>query len=194
VRKHLTVLGGGLAGCEAAWQAVERGLNVVLLEMCSYKSTDMHRTGDLAEMVCSNSLCSLLPDRAGSVLKREFERLGSLLMACAWKIAVPAAAVLVVDRERFTRAVMYQTESHPKLVVRAEETEDIPASPMIMATGPFTFPALSDVIGRLTGSDHLYFYDTIARVITVGPIDRQVVFSMSRRVRPAQVHRRASVE
>ena len=106
VRKHLTVLGGGLAGCEAAWQAVERGLNVVLLEMCPYKSTDMHRTGDLAEMVCSNSLCSLLPDRAGGVLKREFERLGSLLMACAWKIAVSAGAVLVVDRERFTRAVM----------------------------------------------------------------------------------------
>lgn len=83
VRKHLTVLGGGLVGCEAAWQAVERGLYVLLLEMCPYKSTDMHRTGDLAEMVCSNSLCSLLPDRTGGVLNREFERMGSLLTACA---------------------------------------------------------------------------------------------------------------
>jgi len=177
---ELVVLGGGLAGSEAAWQAAERGIRVLLIEMRPSKTTGAHRTGDLAELVCSNSLGSLLPDRAGGVLKSELEGMGSLLIACALEHAVPAGTALAVDREAFARSVTQRIESHPRIEVRREEAMEIPSGPAIVATGPLTSPALSASIGRLTGMDHLYFYDAIAPIVAAESVDRSAVFGDSR--------------
>jgi methylenetetrahydrofolate--tRNA-(uracil-5-)-methyltransferase len=177
---ELVVLGGGLAGSEAAWQAAERGIRVLLIEMRPSKTTGAHRTGDLAELVCSNSLGSLLPDRAGGVLKGELEGMGSLLIACALEHAVPAGTALAVDREAFARSVTQRIESHPRIEVRREEAVEIPSGPAIVATGPLTSPALSASIGRLTGMDHLYFYDAIAPIVAAESVDRSAVFGDSR--------------
>jgi methylenetetrahydrofolate--tRNA-(uracil-5-)-methyltransferase len=177
---ELIVLGGGLAGCEAAWQAAERGVRVRLVEMRPAKTTGAHRTGDLAELVCSNSLGSLLPDRAGGVFKRELERMGSLLIGCALESAVPAGTALAVDREAFARAVTRRIEGHPRIDLRREEAEEIPAGPAVVATGPLTAPALAGNIGKLTGMDHLYFYDAIAPIVAAESVDRSAVFGDSR--------------
>jgi methylenetetrahydrofolate--tRNA-(uracil-5-)-methyltransferase len=177
---ELVVLGGGLAGSEAAWQAAERGIRVLLIEMRPLKTTGAHRTGDLAELVCSNSLGSLLPDRAGGVLKSELEGMGSLLIACALEHAVPAGTALAVDREAFARSVTQRIESHPRIEVRREEAAEIPSGPAIVATGPLTSPTLSASIGRLTGMDHLYFYDAIAPIVAAESVDRSAVFGDSR--------------
>ena len=177
---ELVVLGGGLAGSEAAWQAAERGIRVLLIEMRPPKTTGAHRTGDLAELVCSNSLGSLLPDRAGGVLKSELEGMGSLLIACAMEHAVPAGTALAVDREAFARSVTRRIESHPRIEVRREEAAEIPSGPAIVATGPLTSPALSASIGRLTGMDHLYFYDAVAPIVAAESVDRSAVFGDSR--------------
>ncbi|MGD0173958.1 MAG: FADH(2)-oxidizing methylenetetrahydrofolate--tRNA-(uracil(54)-C(5))-methyltransferase TrmFO, partial [Anaerolineales bacterium] len=176
----LVVLGGGLAGSEAVWQAAERGIRVLLIEMRPSKTTGAHRTGDLAELVCSNSLGSLLPDRAGGLLKSELEGMGSLLIACALEHAVPAGTALAVDRKAFARSVTQRIESHPRIEVRREEAAEIPSGPTIVATGPLTSPALSAPIGRLTGMDHLYFYDAIAPIVAAESVDRSAVFSDSR--------------
>jgi methylenetetrahydrofolate--tRNA-(uracil-5-)-methyltransferase len=177
---ELMVLGGGLAGCEAAWQAAERGLAVRLIEMRPLRTTGAHRTGDLAELVCSNSLGSLLPDRAGGVLQHELERLGSLLIACAHETAVPAGAALAVDREAFARIVTQKIGEHPRIEVIRGEVVEIPAGPAVVATGPLTSPAFSEAIGRLTGIEHLFFYDAIAPIVAAESIDREVVFRDSR--------------
>jgi methylenetetrahydrofolate--tRNA-(uracil-5-)-methyltransferase len=177
---ELTVLGGGLAGCEAAWQAAERGIGVRLVEMRPRRTTGAHRTGDLAELVCSNSLGSLLPDRAGGVLQRELEDMGSLLIACARETAVPAGAALAVDREAFARLVTRKIESHPRIELVRREAVKIPDRPVVVATGPLTSPALSDAIGMLTGMEHLSFYDAIAPIVTAESIDRGIVFCDSR--------------
>jgi methylenetetrahydrofolate--tRNA-(uracil-5-)-methyltransferase len=179
----LIVLGGGLAGCEAAWQAARRGLRVRLLEMRPGKTTGAHRTGDLAELVCSNSLGSLLPDRPAAVLRDELERMGSLLTRCARAAAVPAGAALAVDRVLFARAATEAVESHPGIRVERAEAVEIPAGPAVVATGPLTSPALSAAIARLTGSDHLYFYDAIAPIVEAESIDRLAVFGDSRNSR-----------
>ena len=177
---ELVVLGGGLAGSEAAWQAAERGIRVLLIEMRPSKTTGAHQTGDLAELVCSNSLGSLLPDRAGGVLKSELEGMGSLLIACALEHAVPAGTALAVDREAFARSVTQRIESHLRIEVRREEAAEIPSGPAIVATGPLTSPALSASIGRLTGVDHLYFYDAVAPIVAAESVDRSAVFGDSR--------------
>lgn len=177
---ELVVLGGGLAGSEAAWQAAERGIRVLLIEMRPSKTTGAHQTGDLAELVCSNSLGSLLPDRAGGVLKSELEGMGSLLIACALEHAVPAGTALAVDREAFARSVTQRIESHPRIEVRREEAAEIPSGPAIVATGPLTSPALSASIGSLTGMDHLYFYDAVAPIVAAESVDRSAVFGDSR--------------
>jgi len=173
-------LGGGLAGSEAAWQAAERGVRVLLIEMRPSKTTGAHRTGDLAELVCSNSLGSLLPDRAGGVLKSELEGMGSLLIACALEHAVPAGTALAVDREAFARSVTQRIETHPRIEVRRQEAAEIPSGPAIVATGPLTSPALSASIGRLTGMDHLFFYDAVAPIVAAESVDRSAVFGDSR--------------
>ncbi|MBN1439124.1 MAG: methylenetetrahydrofolate--tRNA-(uracil(54)-C(5))-methyltransferase (FADH(2)-oxidizing) TrmFO [Anaerolineales bacterium] len=176
----LTVLGGGLAGSEAAWQAAERGIAVRLVEMRPGNATGAHRGGDLAELVCSNSLGSALPDRAAGVLQHELERMGSLLMACARECAVPAGAALAVDRERFARLATEKIFAHPRIEVVREEAVQIPSGPAVVATGPLTSPALSESLRTLTGVDHLYFYDAVAPIVVAESIDRRIAFSDSR--------------
>jgi methylenetetrahydrofolate--tRNA-(uracil-5-)-methyltransferase len=178
--RRLVVLGGGLAGSEAAWQAARRGVEVRLVEMRPQKSTGAHRGGDLAELVCSNSLGSILPDRAGGILKRELEGLGSLLMACAQECAVPAGSALAVDRGDFSRRVTEKILAHPRIEVIRDEAVSIPEGTAVIATGPLTSPAFSAALQGLTGTGHLYFYDAIAPIVAAESIDRSVVFSDSR--------------
>jgi methylenetetrahydrofolate--tRNA-(uracil-5-)-methyltransferase len=177
---RLSVIGGGLAGSEAAWQAAERGVDVRLIEMRPQRMTGAHRGADLAELVCSNSLGSILQDRAGGVLKRELERLDSLLMRCARAAAIPAGAALAVDREQFARSVSERILAHPRIEVVREESQDIPDGPAVIATGPLTSPAFSVSLRGLTGTDHLYFFDAVAPIVTADSIDRETVFSDAR--------------
>jgi methylenetetrahydrofolate--tRNA-(uracil-5-)-methyltransferase len=176
----LTVIGGGLAGCEAAWQAAERGVSVILHEMRPGQTTGAHRTGRLAELVCSNSLGSDLPDRAGGVLKREMERLGSLLLSCAREAAVPAGGALAVDRGRFADIVTSRVERHPRIEVRRGEATSIPSGFAVIATGPLTSPAMAAAIQRLTGVEALFFFDAIAPIVAAESIDRGIVFTKGR--------------
>jgi len=178
--RRLVILGGGLAGSEAAWQAAVRGVEVRLTEMRPLTTTGAHRGGDLAELVCSNSLGSILPDRAGGVLKRELDGMDSLLMACARASAVPAGSALAVDRDQFARRVTEKILSHPRIEVVREEALEIPAGPGIVATGPLTSPAFSAALGNLTGTGHLYFYDAIAPIVTAESVDCGVAFFDSR--------------
>ena len=176
----LTVIGGGLAGSEAAWQAAQRGLSVDLYEMRPSLSTGAHETEYLAELVCSNSLGSNLPDRASGVLKNELRRLGSMLLECAETSALPAGAALAVDRELFARRVTEQIQTHPCIRVIREEATDIPDSLTIVASGPLTSPALSQKIADLSGEQHLFFFDAIAPIVSRDSINMQVAFRASR--------------
>lgn len=176
----LEVIGGGLAGCEAAWQAARRGLRVRLSEMRPEISTGAHQTGWLAELVCSNSLGSNQPDRASGVLKNELRRLGSLLLECAEQAALPAGSALAVDRELFARLVTDAVSSHPNIQVERREATTIPAGAAIIASGPLTSPALSQAIASLTGAEHLYFYDAIAPIVHADSIDMRTAFRASR--------------
>lgn len=176
----LIVIGGGLAGSEAAWQAAQRGLRVRLYEMRPAVSTGAHETGDLAELVCSNSLGSNLPDRASGILKGELRRLGSMLLECAGQAALPAGAALAVDRRLFSRLVTERVLSHPNIEVVREEAPEIPDTPAIIATGPLTSERLSRSIAALGGQDHLYFFDAIAPIVTAGSINMEIAFRASR--------------
>ncbi len=176
----LTIVGGGLAGSEAAWQAARHGLDVRLYEMRPATSTGAHQTADLAELVCSNSLGSNLPDRASGLLKSELRRLHSLLLACAEETALPAGAALAVDRERFARAVTERLQSHPHIEIIREEVTYIPETPVIIASGPLTSAALSQALAELNGEEHLYFYDAIAPIVEADSINMQVAFRASR--------------
>jgi methylenetetrahydrofolate--tRNA-(uracil-5-)-methyltransferase len=178
--QRLTIIGGGLAGSEAAWQAAERGIETVLVEMRPLKTTGAHRGGDLAELVCSNSLGSDLPDRAGGLLKRELERMGSLLLACARECSVPAGSALAVDRGMFARRVTEKILAHPRISVIRREAVALPEEPAIIATGPLTSPAFSETLRALTGIEHLYFFDAIAPIIAAESIDRTKAFADSR--------------
>ena len=176
----LLVIGGGLAGSEAAFQAAERGLQVRLFEMRPSLQTGAHQTQDLAELVCSNSLGSNLPDRASGVLKNEVRMLGSMLLECAESASLPAGGALAVDRDRFARLVTGRIESHPNIEIVRQEFREIPSSPAIVASGPLTSPALSRSIATLSGEEHLFFFDAIAPVIRADSIDLQVAFRASR--------------
>ncbi len=176
----LTIIGGGLAGSEAAWQAAQRGLHVHLYEMRPIVSTGAHQTGDLAELVCSNSLGSNLPDRASGVLKEELRRLGSLLLECAEAAALPAGSALAVDREAFARLVTERILGHPNIEVIREEVKEIPDGATILASGPLTSKALADSIARFTGESHLYFFDAIAPIVTADSINMKIAFRASR--------------
>jgi len=177
----LIVVGGGLAGCEAAWQAANRGVKVTLFEMRPARMTPAHVTEHLAELVCSNSLGSDLPDRAAGILKRELRRLESLIMRCADETAVPAGGALAVDRERFATAVTQAIINHPHIMLRREEVVTIPSLPTIIASGPLTSDALTSDILRLTSEKHLYFYDAVAPIIAADSIDMSIAFCASRR-------------
>ncbi|MGE5642175.1 MAG: methylenetetrahydrofolate--tRNA-(uracil(54)-C(5))-methyltransferase (FADH(2)-oxidizing) TrmFO [Byssovorax cruenta] len=176
----LIIIGGGLAGSEAAWQAAQRGLRIRLYEMRPLVETGAHQTHDLAELVCSNSLGSNLPDRASGVLKTEMRVLGSMLLECAEQSSLPAGGALAVDRELFARLVTERIQSHPKIEIIREEVKEIPITPSIVASGPLTSPALSQSIVALSGEDHLFFFDAIAPVIHADSINMNIAFRASR--------------
>lgn len=177
---NVQVVGGGLAGSEAAWQVAQSGLGVTLYEMRPKVQTGAHQSGDLAELVCSNSLGSQLPDRASGILMGELERMGSLLLEIARQAEVPAGGALAVGRESFARLVTEKIESHPHITVIREEVKSMPEGVTILASGPLTSPALSQELSRLTGSDHLYFYDALAPIVEADSIDMSVAFRDSR--------------
>lgn len=177
---EITIIGGGLAGSEAAWQAAERGLDVRLYEMRPQVPTGAHETGNLAELVCSNSLGSNLPDRASGLLKNELRRLGSMLLDCAEKAALPAGAALAVDRGVFARLVTERIEKHPRIQIVREEATEIPSTPTIIASGPLTSVRLSKSLAALNGEEHLYFFDAIAPIIAADSINMDIAFCASR--------------
>ena len=176
----LIVIGGGLAGSEASWQAAQRGLKVRLYEMRPNLQTGAHQTQDLAELVCSNSLGSNLPDRASGLLKNEARLLGSMLLEAATEAALPAGGALAVDRELFARLVTERIQNHPNIEIVREEVKEIPDSPTILASGPLTSPALSRSLSELSGEEHLYFFDAIAPVIHADSINMEIAFRASR--------------
>jgi len=176
----LLVIGGGLAGSEAAFQAAQRGLRVRLFEMRPSVQTGTHQTHDLAELVCSNSLGSNLPDRASGVLKNEIRMLGSMLLECAEAASLPAGGALAVDRELFARLVTERIESQPNVEIVREEMKEIPNSPAIIASGPLTSPALSHSIAALSGEEHLFFFDAISPIVDADTINMQIAFRASR--------------
>jgi methylenetetrahydrofolate--tRNA-(uracil-5-)-methyltransferase len=177
------IIGGGLAGSEAAWQAASAGVRVALHEMRPTRPTAVHKTDKLAELVCSNSFRGDKLDNAVGLLKEEMRRLGSLVMRAADAARVPAGAALAVDRERFSAAVTDAIASHPLIEVRREEVSRVPDTldgPIIVATGPLTSSALSADIAAMVGANHLYFYDAISPIVLAETIDRSRVFRASR--------------
>jgi methylenetetrahydrofolate--tRNA-(uracil-5-)-methyltransferase len=178
------IIGGGLAGCEAAWQAASLGVRVVLHEMRPVRATAVHKTDQLAELVCSNSLRGDKLDNAVGLLKEEMRRLGSLVMRMADAHRVPAGAALAVDRELFSRAMTEAVQSQPLITVTREEVPRIPDDPamypLIIATGPLTSETLSADIAAHVGADHLYFYDAISPIVLAETIDMSKVFRASR--------------
>lgn len=176
----LIIIGGGLAGSEAAWQAASLGIKVTLFEMRPTVETGAHISGMLGELICSNSLGSNLPDRASGVLKNELRRMGSLLLSIAEETSLPAGAALAVDRDEFSQKVTEAMESHPNIRVVREEVRDIPSSPTIVASGPLTSDALSASIRDLSLEDHLFFFDAIAPIIHADSINMEIAFRASR--------------
>lgn len=175
------VLGGGLAGCEAAYYLARHGVPVRLWEMRPHKNTPAHQTGDLAELVCSNSLKSELANTAQGLLKREMQILGSLLLECAAETRVPAGSALAVDRRKFARAVTDAIYQEPNITVIREEARELPGSGVtIVATGPLTSDALSRELQRLNGEDSLHFFDAIAPSVLAESLDYQVIYRASR--------------
>lgn len=179
--QYVNVIGGGLAGCEAAYRLAGEGINVRLWEMRPEKNTPVHRTGNLAELVCSNSLKSDLGNTAQGLLKKEMRTLGSLLLLCAEKAKVPAGSALAVDRELFSAIVTEEICSNPRIELVREEVTDIPAGELsIIATGPLTSETLSRCIQNISGEDKFYFYDAIAPSVTAQSLDQNKIFKASR--------------
>jgi methylenetetrahydrofolate--tRNA-(uracil-5-)-methyltransferase len=177
------IIGGGLAGCEAAWQAASLDVPVVLHEMRPVRPTAVHKTDGLAELVCSNSFRGDKLDNAVGLLKEEMRRLGSLVMRAADQSRVPAGAALAVDRVRFSEIVTRGISSHPRIRIVREEIAAVPADtggPVIIATGPLTSDSLSRDVARLVGGDHLYFYDAISPIVLAESVDMSKVFRASR--------------
>ncbi len=178
--QFVTVVGGGLAGSEAAWQLARRGVAVRLYEMRPVQPTPAHHTGHLGELVCSNSFRSAALDSAVGLLKEEMRCLGSVVMAVADRTAVPAGSALAVDRDAFAAQLTATIESCPEITLVREELVELPDGPVIVATGPLTSPGLSYGLRHLLGEQHLYFYDAIAPIVTSVSVDRTVVFPASR--------------
>lgn len=175
------IVGGGLAGSECAWQLAERGVPVVLHEMRPVKGTPAHKSGDLAELVCSNSLRSDDPFHAAGLLKREMEAFGSIIIRTARDASVPAGSALALDRDRFAALVTERIAAHPRIELRREEVTSLPEDgDVILATGPLTSEALSGVLQELLGSEYLYFYDAIAPIVEADSLDYGILFWQSR--------------
>ncbi|MFD1407608.1 FADH(2)-oxidizing methylenetetrahydrofolate--tRNA-(uracil(54)-C(5))-methyltransferase TrmFO [Kroppenstedtia eburnea] len=178
--QRVTVIGAGLAGSEAAWQLARRGVSVRLVEMRPVKQTPAHHTGQFAELVCSNSLRSNELTNAVGILKEEMRQLDSLIIGCADTHAVPAGGALAVDREGFSGCVTERLRNHEKVEVVGEEVGEIPDGITVIATGPLTTDALSREIRKLTGEEHLYFYDAAAPIVEKDSIDMDKAFIASR--------------
>jgi methylenetetrahydrofolate--tRNA-(uracil-5-)-methyltransferase len=182
--QRIKIIGGGLAGPEAALQAAKRGCDVDLYEMRPVRSTEAHQTSDFAELVCSNSLKSESENTAPWLLKQEMRRVGSILLAEADAAAVPAGHALAVDRVEFSKRVAARIAAEPRIAVHREEinqlSEDDPATLTILASGPLTSPALAAELQRLTGSDHLAFYDSISPIVDATTIDMSKVYFAAR--------------
>ncbi|TFH33045.1 MAG: methylenetetrahydrofolate--tRNA-(uracil(54)-C(5))-methyltransferase (FADH(2)-oxidizing) TrmFO, partial [Anaerolineales bacterium] len=176
----VTVIGGGLAGSEAAWQIAKAGHRVRLYEMRPVLETGAHQTDQLAELVCSNSLGSRLPDRASGILMDELRKLGSRLLEIAENTAVPAGGALAVDRVQFAEQVTRAIDSHANIDVVREEMKSLPDGYCIVASGPLTSPAFADALAKLTGEDHLFFYDALAPIVEYESIDMTIAFRSSR--------------
>jgi methylenetetrahydrofolate--tRNA-(uracil-5-)-methyltransferase len=180
-QSDVIVIGGGLAGSEAAWQLAERGYSTRLYEMRPEMKTGAHVSNKLSELVCSNSLGSRLPDRATGLLQHELKMLRSLLLDAAHQSAVPAGGALAVDREMFAEIVTTTLEEHPNITVIREEVQQIPTdNPVIVASGPLTSPALTKDIIKLTGQEHLYFYDAISPIVEADSINMEIAFRANR--------------
>jgi methylenetetrahydrofolate--tRNA-(uracil-5-)-methyltransferase len=176
------IIGGGLAGSECAWQLAERGIPVVLHEMRPVKGTPAHKSGDLAELVCSNSLRSDDPFHAAGLLKREMETFGSIIIGMARRASVPAGSALALDRDRFAALVTEAIAGHPRIELRREEVTEIPEGEgeVVIATGPLTSEAMSARLQGLLGSEYLYFYDAIAPIVEADSLDSSKLFWQSR--------------
>ena len=180
VFEEVTVVGAGLAGCEAALQLAHRGVPVRLVEMRPDTPTSVHRTGNVAELVCSNSLKGTTPGSAANGIKEELSCMGSLLLAAAKATAIPAGGALAVDRERFSAEVERMLEESPLITLERREVAQIPAAPAIIATGPLTSDALAACLEEELGGEGLAFYDAAAPIIEAASIDRDIVFAQSR--------------
>jgi methylenetetrahydrofolate--tRNA-(uracil-5-)-methyltransferase len=178
---EVVVIGGGFAGVEAAWQAAQAGARVRLYEMRPVRQTPAHRTDRLAEIVCSNSLKSDEPGTAPYLLKEELRRGESLVMWAAAQTRVPAGAALAVDRHRFAQIITERIESHPLITLVREEATGVKDDEItIICAGPLCSDSLASEIARLTGDEHLYFYDAIAPIVAADTVDRQIAFRAAR--------------
>jgi methylenetetrahydrofolate--tRNA-(uracil-5-)-methyltransferase len=181
MRDDVVIVGGGLAGSEAAWQAANHGAKVTLYEMRPKEMTKAHKTGGLAELVCSNSLGSMNPHNAPGILKEEMRGLGSLIITSAEQARVPAGSALAVDRDQFSLRITQALEGHPNIRILHEEVAEIPTDCVcIIATGPLTSDKLSAAIRGVTQSQHLYFFDAISPIIDADSINMDIVFRASR--------------
>jgi len=177
----LTIIGAGLAGSEAAWQAAEAGVSVVLYEMRPQRPTPVHKTGNCAELVCSNSMGSNQDSSAPFLLKQELRNLDSLVIRSGDKNSVPAGKALAVDRDLFSEEITRTLEQHPNITLKHEEVTEIPMErPVIIATGPLTSPVFSEKLSQLLGQDYLYFYDALSPIIDAQSIDTDKTFFASR--------------
>ncbi|MBT3922382.1 MAG: methylenetetrahydrofolate--tRNA-(uracil(54)-C(5))-methyltransferase (FADH(2)-oxidizing) TrmFO [Nitrospina sp.] len=181
MKDYLTVIGAGLAGSEAAWQAAERGVKVVLYEMRPVTRTPVHKTENCAELVCSNSLGNNLPHSAPFILKEELRNFKSIVIASGDKNSVPAGSALAVDRDLFSKEITEKLISHPNIIFKREEVKEIPQEgPVIIATGPLTSPQLSEQISKLVSQEYLYFYDALSPIVNADSIDYDKAFFASR--------------
>ncbi|MGI6576323.1 MAG: methylenetetrahydrofolate--tRNA-(uracil(54)-C(5))-methyltransferase (FADH(2)-oxidizing) TrmFO [bacterium] len=182
MKPELIIVGAGLAGSEAAWQAANRGIKVQLWEMRPQKMTPAHQTGNFAELVCSNSLRAQALENAVGLLKEELRRLNSIIINCADKHQVPAGGALAVDREGFSGCVTVKLTDHPLIDIEIGEVTSLPGENQvaIIATGPLTSESLAAEIKKITGEDYLYFYDAVAPIVTFESLDKEQIFRASR--------------
>ena len=180
-KKHINIIGAGLAGCEAAWQAAERGINVLLYEMKPESYTPAHHDENFAELVCSNSLRSNNLENAVGLLKEEMRLLDSVIMKCADETSVPAGGALAVDRSGFSRLVTGKIKTHPNITVITKEVKEIPDDNItIVASGPLTTNDLSIYLSKIVGAEYLYFYDAAAPIVAVESINMNIAYKASR--------------
>jgi methylenetetrahydrofolate--tRNA-(uracil-5-)-methyltransferase len=180
MKKLVRIIGGGLAGSEAAYQLTRRGIPVDLYEMRPTRMTQAHKSGSLGELVCSNSLRSNSLAAPAGLLKEEMRQLDSVIIRTAERNRVPAGSALAVDRDQFSQALTEEIAALPRLRIVREEVQEIPDGVVIVATGPLTSAALSRHLGSLLGSEHLYFYDAISPIVTAESVDMSVAFAASR--------------